>query len=408
MRIAYVCADPGVPVFGTKGCSIHVQEVLRVLVEKGAEVHLFALRAGGMCPSDLSRLCVHLLPKPNAGSGPVRERELLAVNGMLQEWLSLNGPFDFVYERHALWTYAAMEHAHQNGICGALEVNAPLIEEQIVHRRLHSLRSARWAANRVFHAATQIVAVSARVADYVADFGIDESQISIVPNGVRVERFVPQSRSADGCDRPFTIGFLGTLKPWHGVADLIEAVARLQTGCSRCIARLRIVGDGPQRQALEEQVARLPKSVQCGIEFLGSIGYESVPVELAQWDVAVAPYTLMQDCYFSPLKLFEYMAAGLPVVAARTGQLSDMIRHNENGLLYPPGDIDALVAELYELHEDVVQRDRLAQAARRDVEQHHTWRQRVDQILSNCLGSGILDGDTVASLRPSRGNQAYV
>jgi hypothetical protein len=58
MRVAYICMDPGVPVFGQKGASVHVQEVVRTLLKRGAKVELFALRLGGDCPSDLKQVSV--------------------------------------------------------------------------------------------------------------------------------------------------------------------------------------------------------------------------------------------------------------------------------------------------------------------------------------------------------------
>lgn len=392
MRVAYVCADPGVPVFGTKGCSIHVQEVLRVLIDRGATVDLFALRAGGERPQGLASVRLHMMPKPNIGTGPVRERELLAVNVILQKMLADSGPFDLVYERHSLWAYGAMEYAKHRSVANILEINAPLIEEQLLHRRLHSVPSARWAEHRAFHAADHIIAVSAPVAEYVASFNVSRSSISVVPNGVRVERFAPRMGQARRCDASFTVGFLGTLRPWHGVADLVEAYRRVRSKESYQDLQLRIVGDGPQLPALQEQIARLPEDMRMGVEFVGTIAYDNVPAELARFDVAVAPYTPSQECYFSPIKLFEYMAAGLPIVAACSGQLSEIIRDGENGRLYPPGDIDALAVALCELHDDEAQSDRLAQAARRDVEQRHTWHQRVDYIL-DLAGTGPCSGD---------------
>ena len=382
MRVAYVCMDPGIPVWGNKGCSIHVQEVLRVLVGKGAVIDLFAFRTGGDCPRDLSALRTHVMPQPISGAGPTRERELLAVNEIVQNMLVEHGPFDLIYERHALWAYAAMEFARQEMIPGILEANAPLIDEQIAHRRLHSIASAKRATERAFQSAEQIVAVSAAVADYVAGFGVNRSRIVIVPNGVRVERFAPRCRPTTTHAGSFTIGFVGTLRPWHGVADLIAAFGRMRAVEPLVGLSLRIVGDGPQRQALQQQTAALSPEIQSAIEFVGAVPYDAVPRELAKMDVAVAPYAQAQHCYFSPIKLFEYMAASVPVVAAQTGQLSEIIRHGENGLLYEPGNVDALAAALWELYDDVALRDRLVQTARRDVEQLHTWRQRVDHILN--------------------------
>lgn len=135
-RLAYVCADPGVPVFGGKGASVHVQEVVRALVEKGVRVELFASRTGGDPPPGLEEVPLHRLPSPPKGDLEKRERELLAANDELREALEAAGPFDAVYERYSLWSFAGMEYAARTAVSGILEVNAPLIEEQAAHRGL--------------------------------------------------------------------------------------------------------------------------------------------------------------------------------------------------------------------------------------------------------------------------------
>src|SRR5262245_61539196 len=110
MRIAYVNADSGVPAFGTKGCSVHVQEVIRAMLLCGAEVELFARRLGGAPPVDLANVPVHVLsPLPN-GDTVARERAALARNDEMAQRLAL-GNFDLVYERYSLWSYAGMDFA---------------------------------------------------------------------------------------------------------------------------------------------------------------------------------------------------------------------------------------------------------------------------------------------------------
>ena len=69
-RVAYVCADPGIPVFGCKGASVHVQEVIRALRRAGAEVHLYAARRGGEAPPDLVDLPLSLVPAPRPAPAP--------------------------------------------------------------------------------------------------------------------------------------------------------------------------------------------------------------------------------------------------------------------------------------------------------------------------------------------------
>lgn len=396
MRIAYVCGDPGVPVFGTKGCSIHVQEVLRAMVQTGIDVDLLSARIDGECAPDLAGVRLHAVPFYGSHDPIRRERELLAANSTLRTMLHDLGPFDLVYERHALWMHAAMEYGRDEQIASVLEVNAPLIDEQSTHRQLFDRRSAELVTARALNAARTIVAVSKSVADYVRRFGVDNSRIDVVANGVRPERFPVWSFENRPGSHRFTIGFVGSLRPWHAVADLVDAFQRLHGDAGAIRPRLLIVGDGPQRTAIDAQIASLPEAVRAAVEFAGAVSYELIPRQLAAMDVAVAPYAKDQECYFSPLKLLEYMAAGLPTVAARSGQMSEIIRHGENGLLYSPGDIDALAEALRQMHDEVALRERLGSSARRDVVQHHTWSQRVAYILSKALAQPRNDYVTAA------------
>ncbi len=118
MRVAYVCADPGVPVFGSKGCSVHVQEILRALLQRGCEVELFARRFGGDVPTGLEAVTIHELTRCGKTDTRARERGLIAANRELAIKLAHAGPFDLVYERYALWssgdtnTREMRAHAH--------------------------------------------------------------------------------------------------------------------------------------------------------------------------------------------------------------------------------------------------------------------------------------------------------
>jgi hypothetical protein len=110
VRVAYVCADGGIPVFGQKGCSIHVQEVIRGLKGQGGQVTLFATRIGGELPTDLSDVIVHQLPAIPKMERSQREQVALGMNPDLRLSLEKSAPFDLVYERYSLWSYGAMEY----------------------------------------------------------------------------------------------------------------------------------------------------------------------------------------------------------------------------------------------------------------------------------------------------------
>lgn len=367
MRVAYVCADPGVPVFGSKGASIHVQEVLRALGRRGARLDLFATRLGGAAPPGLEQVTLHDLPTP-VGDGAARERAALAGNDALRAALEREGPFDLVYERHALWSFAAMEHARDAGVPGLLEVNAPLVEEQAAHRVLVDRAGAELAASRAFRAAAALLAVSGTLAARLEARPEARGRVHVVANGVDPDRFrpgLPPTRPAP--PGTFTVGFVGTLKPWHGVPILAEAFARLHR--AHPDTRLLVVGEGPERGRLEALARELGR----GVELTGPVSAGEVPGLLASMDAAVAPYPSLQDFYFSPLKLYEYMASGLPVVASRVGQVAEVLEHGVTALLCEPGDAAAAAAGLARLRGDGALRARLGHAAREAVLARHTW-----------------------------------
>ena len=381
MRLAYICADPGVPVFGQKGCSIHVQEMLRAFQKQGIQIDLFATRLGGNPPADLETIPVHQLPSLPKGNVSIREQKALAANDDLRVALEQKAPFDLVYERYSLWSYAGMEYAHFKKIPGILEVNAPLIKEQATYRSLVDWYKAEQVAARVFNSSTLLCAVSKEVAVYLEPYLISQSSIYVVPNGVNPDRF-PEALTPSCPSNPktFTVGFVGSLKPWHGLPILVEAFALLHQEIQN--TRLLIVGDGTER---EDLVANLSaRGLAEASHLTGAVPPDAVPGLLASMDVAVAPYPLQSKFYFSPLKVYEYMAADVPVVASDIGQLGELIQDGVNGILFPPGDALALAEKLKDLYWQPQLRGSLGRAGRTMVMQKYTWDAIVQSLLTRC------------------------
>jgi glycosyltransferase involved in cell wall biosynthesis len=144
-------------------------------------------------------------------------------------------------------------------------------------------------------------------------------------------------------------------------------------------ARLLIVGDGPDREHLEREIAS--RELTSRVILTGPAAPEHMPAMLASMNVAVAPYPALTPFYHSPIKVYEFMAAGLPIVASRIGQIEEIIQHGETGLLIRPGDANALTLALCELAGDVQLRDRLGHAAREAVS-NHTWDDLVAYVIS--------------------------
>ena len=375
-RVAYVCADPGIPVFGSKGASVHVQAVLASLLRLGFGVTLHALRHGGPVPEDLRDVVSTPLPAPPPGEPEARARALIAAEGEMRRTLAAGGPFDAVYERYSLWSRVGMGFARAAGVPGILEVNAPLIEEQVRHRQLPLPSEAARIARCAFRDATTIVAVSPGVAAYLQRFEEASGKVAVVANGIDPARFAV-AREERAESEPFVVGFLGTLKPWHGVPTLLEAVARVRA--RGLDARLLIVGDGPQRPAILERMEAL--GIAGAARMTGAVAPSAVPALLREMDAGVAPYPGGDGFYFSPLKIYEYMAAGLPVVATDVGHLRDLVEGAGAGLVCAPEDPAALAAALEDLARRPSLRDRLGSAARAHALLHCTWDAAVAYIL---------------------------
>ena len=378
MRLAYVCADPGVPVFGRKGCSIHAQEVLRALLRRGIDVELFSARLGERPRRSLEGLRVHALPSGAGGDAAEREVLALAANRDLERALKREGPFDVVYERHSLWSFAAMEYARDTGVPGLLEVNAPLIEEQERHRGLVDRDGAQRAVDRSFAAATTLIAVSDPLARHLESHPSARGRVRVVANGVDPERFRPGLPPAiPPVPGVFTVGFVGSMKPWHGLSVLVEAFARLHATDPQ--TRLLLVGDGPERSAIEAGIRN--RDLTDSAIVTGAVDPEEVPRFLVSMDAAVAPHLADETFYFSPLKVYEYMAAGLPVVASRLGQLVELAEEGRCALLCAPGDAGAFAQALGLLRQDPELSRRLSRAAREKVLRESSWDRVVERLL---------------------------
>ena len=366
MRIAYLLADPGIGVFGTKGASVHVQEMVRAMRAEGHQVTVFCTRLDDEVPADLLDLDVRHLPLRKTTSLAEREIAIGEAATRLAKAAEAEG-FDAVYERYSLFSDAGARLATQAPLI--LEVNAPLLVEQRRHRGLHDAAAAESATARQFAAASVISCVSEPVAEWALTQGAPRSRVAVIPNGVNTARITPrQDAEVPRPDGRLTVGFVGTLKPWHGTELLLEAIALSSEQFD-----LLVCGTGPEEPKLEELATCL--GIRDRVWFLGAVPPAEVPSILHRLDIAVAPYP-QGDHYFSPLKIYEYMAAGLPIVASAIGEIPRQLAEGRHGALVPPGNVSELAAALDSLARNPERRRRLGRAARAAAVAEHDWRSR--------------------------------
>jgi glycosyltransferase involved in cell wall biosynthesis len=410
MRIAYLTADFGVPVLGTKGASAHVRGLVTALQAEGHEVFVLASNIGDEASEFFPLLQVPFgstvmelldsLKNEEVCQGTRLAKDLrnllyslsLELQGrlMLQEF----GP-DVIYERHCLFSTAGRELAQYFKIPLILEVNAPLVLEQQKMRGLSLPLVARTAERLVLAGADHVVVVSQKLRKYMADLGVSPDRLSVIPNAADPDLFGPAAKASPlrqslGWENKFVVGFVGSMKPWHGVDVLLQALSLL--GGAASPFRLLLVGSGPEQENLQAQAERM--GLSDAVHMPGAIPHHRVPECLHAMDLTVAAYAADADEYFSPVKLFEYMAMALPVVAARLGQVSDVIEPERTGWLYTPGDASELAGLILRLSTEPELCHTVGTAARERVMNEYTWRHNALRVL------GIAE-DLIANRQPA-------
>ncbi len=361
MRLAYLCSDPGIPYGADKGAAVHVRELVGALAAAGAEVLLIVTGVSREAPPPPEGVRLAVLPGPEKGA-PVSQRLDAEPNrtAWLADRLRRFRPLA-LYERLALHSAAGSRAARMLGIPHVVELNSPLPQEAARYRRLDAPGVAAALERAVLSHSALVLPVSSALVEYATSRGA--RRVEVVPNAVSVDRFTNPRPRREG---PPVAVFAGALRPWHG----IETIAGAWQALGSSAPRLLVLGDGPGRDLLES----------AGAEVAGTVPHEGVPGFLARCDIGLAPYARDAPPYFSPLKVFEYLAAGLAAVVADLPGVTDVVGP-ETAVVIRKGDSAALARAVAELAEDPDRRQRLGRAGRALVAAEHTWALRATRIL---------------------------
>ncbi|MCH9032690.1 MAG: glycosyltransferase family 4 protein [candidate division Zixibacteria bacterium] len=400
--ILYLCADRGIPVWGNQGASSHIREFTTALKNLGYDI---AVATANYDPisSDPQSIPLHdLCLKTNEmgnrffsrtnfnreKKGLLREAKMFFDNAAHQAMLyriHRHSQCELVYERYSLFGIAGREFASLMGLPFILEVNSPLVDETIKHRKLELVDLARSVERYLFSTSDHIIAVSEVLKDYVLSVA-PQAKVSVAPNAVNsqvFENFLSVSDSSETfipeLEGKFVIGFLGSLKPWHGIDILIRSFAKIVTHDSQY--HLLVIGDGQKvRIELDELIKEL--KINSYITFTGEAPHKLVPEYLKKCDVLVAPYPQTEKFYFSPIKIFEYMISGRAIVASNIGQIGDLLDDEETAILLEPSNVASLSDALKRLKNDPSLRERIGKTAREEALKKHTWAERIKSVAS--------------------------
>lgn len=311
---------------------------------------------------------------------------------------------DLIMERYYNFAGAGMLYAHQRALPSVLEVNALMIDprgslKESLDRLLFRGGLRRWAV-RQCEWATKIVTPLATTVPR----SIMPEKVFEISWGANVDLFDPATRTGRQAELNTlratlgipagspVVAFSGSFRKWHGVLEFVEAAAALHHRHPDLV--FLMIGTGP----LHAEVRRIidQKGISNSFRLTGAVDYTQMPLYLSLASTGVAPfktasYRPLQEAgfYWSPLKIFEYMAIGLPVVTIDVKPLNEMVRDGEEGLVYPEGNTDRLASAVEKLINDPDMAWRLGENARRRVVEHYSWKrhcERLDGLFGEMLG----------------------
>lgn len=372
MRILYVASDQAVP--GETGGSVHVHEVSRELAKRGHEVHTVVQDLGETSPGD--GYTVHRIRWTPAHRF-FRFRARPQVEALIRRLKP-----DVLIERYYNFGGEGVLAAEAAGIPSLLEVNSPVVDHheslKAVLDALLIVRPMRAYRENLVRSASALIAP---IKEIVPEFA--RTKTHTVTWGANVEAFHPSRRSdalrASWGASPETtvVLFSGSHRPWHGVANL-RAAARLL----KDRADVLFVLAGGENEGIATDFSG---------RTLGRVPYRNMPEVTASADISVAPYdrsrlrSLKLGFFWSPLKIFEALASGVPTITLDVQPLNEIVREGREGVFFKENDPADLARVITSLAADRDRRLAMAKNAR-DRAPQFSWAAHAAQVESILTG----------------------
>jgi len=364
---------------------VHIRGVTDALRAEGVPVDVMSLPGADpytspavMSPTtQATRLMKSVAKFPE----PLFELTELAYNAVagwrIMKYLWANQDVKLIYERYSLYMFVTILIAKSRRIPIVFEVNDSAIVERV--RPLFFRSLATVIERFIFKNADGLVFVSQIFRDRISkEYGSIAKSI-VTPNAANIAQFThtPEQRHAAraklGVEGKVVCGYLGAFVPWHAIDEFVYTIAsRLEDSQHLC---LLLVGDGETYPKVTKFVQE--HNLQSRIILTGRVAHKEVPGLLAAMDMAVLPNA---GDYTSPVKLFEFMAAGIPAVAPDFEPIKEVLKEGQNGWMFKANNIEAAVAAVLKLSQNADELKRVGENAREYIRTDRQWRNNVLQL----------------------------
>lgn len=298
--------------------------------------------------------------------------------------------YKFIYERYAIFNIAGIIAANTNGTPVIIEVSFTSKTSVFPKRTRIFAPLARVIDRFIFSRADGIVVVSSVLKKgLIEDFGVPEGKILVLPNAVDPEIFNPgRSYTTPAPKYSFSgdriVGFVGGFYPWHGLDFLMDTAESVIKEMPH--TKFVLVGDGPMKETLTRRVKN--SVLKDAVIFTGSVPHNELPKHIASFDIGVMPDS---NAYGSPIKIFEYMAMGKPVLAPKLGPIEEVVEDGVNGLTFARLSKEKFSEAIVKILTDEKLYQKIAANSRKDVLEKYNWSKNAEAILKRWESSIMRD-----------------
>lgn len=418
IRVAYVFQNIGINFSAPYAAQLHILNTLRGLQERGHDAYLLALQPQRrvLFTNDLDAIVENRITGKHYGRAGMSDNKFFRFfeSGIrkIQEKLhipylaffdnyrmmsaitsNLRG-YELIHERYNKHTIGGMLASRKLNIPYVLEVNSDPIAESkfrgISLPKIYQLLFA-WEIRMLAKNASKIISVSSQLKTFLStNWNVDPKKIAILANAADIKIFGKkydrdEIRRRLGLRDDPVILFVGGFYAWHDLNLLLDSFTRILDKFPS--AKLVLVGQGDTKSLIEKKI--IAQHLERAVIMTGNIDHDRVPEMLSIADITVAPFTeFFPGQGGSPLKLFEYMAAGKAIVCTRTGQVAEIIDNGNDGLLVEPGDVIGFAQALDLLLSDPNLRAQLGQNAAHKAGEEYTqghYAKRLEEIYLEVL-----------------------